>query len=208
MNIEPSTLAWKDAYKLLIGSVLPRPIAFVSTVSKTGQANLAPFSFFTGICVDPFLVCFAPMRKGTDGNKKDTLTNVEETKEFVINIVGEKIASQMNDCAVEYPPETDEFEQVQLTKAPSQIVLPPRVAESDVQLECVLREVLHFGDQPGAGSLVIGQVVMVHVRDELYNDGKIDTELLQPIGRLAGQSYTRAAADTFVLERRTTVNKP
>lgn len=202
MKVEPSTLAWKDSYKLLIGSILPRPIAFVSTLSKDGKANLAPFSFFTGICSDPFLVCFAPMRRGTDGEKKDTLINIEETKEFVINIVGEKIVNEMNDCAIDYAHDIDEFEQVQLTKVSSEILLPPRVKESDVQLECVLREILHFGDLPGAGSLVIGQVVMVHVQDELYRDGKIDTELLQPIGRLAGQSYTRAAADTFVLERK------
>ncbi|RXT08814.1 flavin reductase family protein [Ammoniphilus sp. CFH 90114] len=208
MIVEPSTLAWKDAYKLLIGSILPRPIAFVSTIDKEGLANLAPFSFFTGICADPFLVCFAPMRRGTDGEKKDTLKNIEATKEFVINIVGEKIVSQMNDCAIDYSSEIDEFEQVKLTKASSQIVLPPRVEESDVQLECVLREILDFGDQPGAGSLVIGQVVAVHIRDELYKDGKIDTEMLQPIGRLAGQSYTRAAADTFVLERKTAAMKP
>lgn len=202
MIIEPSTLEWRDAYKLLIGSVLPRPIAFVSTVNKRGQANLAPFSFFTGICADPFLVCFSPMRRGTDGEKKDTLRNIEETKEFVVNIVGEKIVNQMNDCAVDFPPETDEFEQVGLTKALSRMVIPPRVEESDVQLECVLREILHFGDHPGAGSLVIGQVMMVHIRDDLYREGKIDTEQLQPIGRLAGQSYTRAASDTFILERK------
>ncbi|WP_134702023.1 flavin reductase family protein [Ammoniphilus sp. YIM 78166] len=202
MKVEPSSLEWKDAYKLLIGSILPRPIAFVSTLSKDGAANLAPFSFFTGICADPFLVCFAPMRKGTDGEKKDTLRNIEETKEFVINIVGEKIVNEMNDCSVDYPPDTDEFEKVKLSKISSDIVLPPRVKESDVQLECVLREVLHFGEHPGSGSLVIGQVVMVHVQDQLYREGRINTEMLQPIGRLAGQSYTRAAADTFVLERR------
>lgn len=202
MNIEPSKLPWNEAYKLMIGSILPRPIAFVSTMNRAGQANLAPFSFFTAISAEPMMICFSPMRRGTDGAPKDTLTNIELTREFVVNIVGEKIVHQMNDCAIEYPSDIDEFEAVGLTKADSQIVKPPRVAESDVQLECVLHDVLHFGDKPGAGSLVIGQVVNIHVKDDLYFDGKIDTEKLQPIGRLAGQVYTKAVADTFVLERK------
>ncbi|MED0674536.1 flavin reductase family protein [Aneurinibacillus thermoaerophilus] len=202
MNIEPSTLRWDEAYKLMTGSILPRPIAFVSTVNETGQANLAPFSFFTAICADPMMICFAPMRRGTDGARKDTLNNIEATREFVVNIVGEKIVKQMNDCAVEYSPDVDEFEEVGLTKASSRIVKPPRVAESDVQLECVLHDILHFGDKPGGGSLVIGQVVTIHIKDELYFDGKINTEKLNPVGRLAGPVYTRAVSDTFVLERK------
>jgi flavin reductase (DIM6/NTAB) family NADH-FMN oxidoreductase RutF len=201
VEIEPGRLAWKEAYKLLIGSVLPRPIAFVSTIDQNGRANLAPFSFFTGICADPMMVCFAPMRKG-DGGKKDTLANIEETREFVINVVGEKIVLQMNECAVEFEPDVDEFEIAGLTKESSALVRPPRVKESDVHLECVLHEILHFGEGPGAGSLVIGKVVLVHVNDELYIDGKIDTNKLQPIGRMAGSQYTRAITDTFVLERK------
>ncbi|WP_028401026.1 flavin reductase family protein [Ectobacillus panaciterrae] len=202
MKIKPDALPWSEAYKLMTGAIQPRPIAFVSTINKEGQANLAPFSFFTAICADPMMICFSPMRRGTDGARKDTLNNIEATREFVVNIVGEKIVDQMNDCAVEFSSEVDEFEEVGLTKAESGIVKPPRVQESDVQLECVLHEVLHFGDQPGAGSLVIGQVVNIHVKDELYYDGKIDTEKLQPIGRLAGPLYTRAVADTFILERK------
>lgn len=204
MKVEPNSLVWTDAYKLLIGSVLPRPIAFVSTIDEKGNANLAPFSFFTGISANPMMVCFAPLLRGTDGVKKDTLTNIEKTKEFVINIVGEQIVTQMNDSAIEYDSEIDEFEEVGLTKLSSDIVKPPRVKESDVHLECVLHNVLHFGDEPGAGSLVIGQVVLVHVGDELYEEGRINTEKLNPIGRLAGQTYTRAIADTFALERKKT----
>jgi flavin reductase (DIM6/NTAB) family NADH-FMN oxidoreductase RutF len=202
MNIEPHTLPWKDAYKLLIGSVLPRPIAFVSTIDGEGNTNVAPFSFFTGICADPLLVCFAPMVRGSDGEKKDTLRNIEETKEFVINIVGEKVAVQMNDCAVELPASVDEFTFANLTKEASVKVKAPRVKESDVHLECVLHEVLHFGENVGAGSLVIGKVVLVSMRDDLYENGRIDTAKLQPIGRMAGNVYTRANADTFVLERK------
>lgn len=207
MKVEPGTLPWSEAYKLMTGAVQPRPIAFVSTIDEEGRANLAPFSFFTAISADPMMICFSPMRKAGDGGKKDTLSNIEKTREFVVNIVSEKIVHQMNECAIEFGPEVDEFEETGLTKAMSEIVKPPRVQESDVQLECVLHEILHFGDKPGAGSLVIGQVVNIHVKDELYHDGKIDVKKLEPIGRLAGPLYTRAAADTFVLKRKTQVMK-
>ncbi|MDR0267288.1 flavin reductase family protein [Paenibacillus sp.] len=202
MDISPNELHWKDAYKLMIGSILPRPIAFVSTVDPSGTANLAPFSFFTAICADPLMICFAPMRRGTDGRKKDTLVNIEATSEFVVNIVGEQLVEQMNETAPEFDPDVDEFHEVGLTPIPSQLIRPYRVKESGIQMECVLHDILHFGDQPGAGSLVIGKVVRMHINDELYADGKIDMEKLLPIGRMAGQVYTRAASDTFILERK------
>jgi flavin reductase (DIM6/NTAB) family NADH-FMN oxidoreductase RutF len=202
MEIRTDTLQWQDAYKLLSGSVLPRPIAFVSTVNNEGAANVAPFSFFTAICADPMLVCFAPMVRGTDGDKKDTLKNIELTKEFIINIVSNDIVEQMNNAAIEYPYDVDEFEQAGLTKIDGTVVQVPRVKESLVGLECELYELLHFGNHPGAGSLVIGKVVNVHINDELYENGKINTEKLNPIGRLAGHSYTRAITDTFVIERK------
>jgi flavin reductase (DIM6/NTAB) family NADH-FMN oxidoreductase RutF len=202
LKVEPHMLEWQDAYKLLIGSVLPRPIAFVSTIDTMGNANLAPFSFFTGICAEPMMVCFSPMLRGSDGQKKDTLKNIEATREFVINVVGENVVTQMNDTAIEFPSNIDEFDEVNLTKVPSEIVKPPRVKECHVHLECTLHQIVEFGDQPGAGSLIIGQVIMVHVNDDLYYDGKIDTNKLKPIGRLAGTSYTRAIADTFSLVRK------
>ncbi|BCB02328.1 flavin reductase family protein [Bacillus sp. KH172YL63] len=202
MDIRPDTLEWQAAYKLMIGSILPRPIAFVSTLDEKGEANLAPYSFFTAICADPMLVCFSPMRRGKDGSKKDTLLNIEKTKEFVINIVSEGFVEEMNDCAVEFAPDIDEFEQVGLTKRQSVTVKPPGVTESKVQLECVLHDVLHFGDHPGAGSLVIGKVECVRVEDELFYDGKIDSEKLKPVGRLAGQMYTKPLSDSFELIRK------
>lgn len=203
MEIKPETLEWKDAYKLLVGSVLPRPIAFVTSISEDGVVNAAPFSFFTVISADPMLVCFSPMRRGTDGAKKDTLTNIEATKEFVINIVSEEMAVQMNDCAIEYPPDVDELDASGLTKEESVSVRPPRVKESMVHLECELHQSLDFGDHPGAGSLVIGKVKHVQVNDELYDQGRILTEKLNPIGRMAGQTYTKPMADTFELVRKT-----
>jgi flavin reductase (DIM6/NTAB) family NADH-FMN oxidoreductase RutF len=202
MDIKPHTLPWQDAYKLMIGSILPRPIAFVSSLDEEGRANLAPYSFFTAISAEPMLVCFSPMRKGKDGSKKDTLTNIEKTNEFVINIVSEEFVEEMNNCAIEYDRGVDEFEQVGLTKKKSITVKPPGVEESKVHLECTLHQVLHFGDQPGAGSLVIGKVECVRIDDELYYDGKIDSDKLKPVGRLAGQSYTKPLSNSFEMIRK------
>lgn len=203
MEIKTDSLEWKDAYKLLQGSVLPRPIAFVSSQDENGTANLAPFSFFTVISANPMMVCFSPMRRGTDGAKKDTLNNIEATKQFVINIVSEDFVQQMNDCATEFPSDVDEFEASGLTKTESAVVKPPRVRESRVHLECELDQVLHFGqDEAGAGSLVIGKVVHVHVDDDLYENGRINSEKLNPVGRLAGATYTLPLARTFELQRK------
>ncbi|WP_108669906.1 flavin reductase family protein [Peribacillus acanthi] len=203
MDVQPDTLAWRDAYKLMVGSILPRPIAFVSSIDEQGVSNLAPFSFFTAISADPMLVCFSPMRRGTDGAKKDTLVNIEKTKEFVINIVSEEIAEQMNECATEFDADVDEFEQAGLTKEKSASVTPYRVKESKVHLECELHQVLHFGEHAGSGSLVIGRVKHVHVDDDLFDGGRIDSIGLNPIGRLAGQTYTKPMTDTFEITRKT-----
>jgi flavin reductase (DIM6/NTAB) family NADH-FMN oxidoreductase RutF len=203
MEISPKTLEWREAYKLLVGSILPRPIAFVSTLDGNGIANAAPFSFFTAICADPMLICFSPMRRGADGAKKDTLINIESTGQFVINIVSFDMAEQMNDCSIEYSPDIDEMAEVGLTKEPGIKVKVPRIKESHVHLECELEQVLHFGDQPGAGSLVIGKVVHVHVNDELFNKGRIDTAKLNPVGRMAGNIFTDPSAKTFEMKRKT-----
>ncbi|KQL19365.1 flavin reductase family protein [Cytobacillus solani] len=203
MEITPGNLEWKDAYKLLVGSILPRPIAFVTTINEMGIVNAAPFSFFTAICADPMLICFSPMRRGTDGKKKDTLANIEETREFVINIVSEDWTEKMNICATEFPAEMDELDISGLWKESSQMVKPPRVKESKIHLECSLYQVLHFGEHPGAGSLVIGKVEHVHVAEELYEKGRINTDKLKPVGRMAGQMYTKPLGDVFELVRKT-----
>ncbi|MFO1444948.1 flavin reductase family protein [Bacillus sp. Bva_UNVM-123] len=202
MEINPENLAWKESYKLLVGAILPRPIAFVTTINNNGIINAAPFSFFTAICADPLLICFSPMRRGTDHHKKDTLSNIEATKEFVINVVSEDIVEQMNHCAADFPAEIDELEVSGLNKAESKTVKVPRIKESKVHLECKLEQILHFGEHAGAGSLVIGKVVHVQVADELYENGKINTLKLKPVGRLAGQMYTKPIADTFELVRK------
>ncbi len=200
LNPEGQTLT--ENYKLLTGAIVPRPIAFVSTVSANGVLNLAPFSFFTGITSQPPTVCFAPGRYADTGGKKDTLQNIEATKEFVVNIVTESIAHEMNVTATEFPEEVDEFEVTGLTPAESRVVKPPRVLESPINFECKLEQIVQVGPEgPGGGALVIGRVVLFHVQDDLIDARKrIDHARLQPVGRLAGMSYTKLG-EQFALVR-------
>ncbi len=191
MIIDPQKQKRKDIYKLMIGSIVPRPIALVSTISSTGIRNLAPFSFFTGITSKPPTICFAPDRRPADGKKKDTLVNIEATGEFVVNVVTEAIVVQMNEAATDYPPEFDEFEMSGLTADPSLIVAPPRVKESPINMECKVDRIIEIGpNDSGGAALVIGEIVMFHVADGLIDNGRIDTTALNPIGRLAGSEYT------------------
>ena len=202
MIIDPKKQTFKENYKLMTGSILPRPIAFVSTISLDGIYNLAPFSFFTGITSDPPTVCFSPARRGTDGDEKDTLKNIKATGEFVINIVNENIVEQMNETATEFPPEVDEFEASGLTAVPAKIVKPPLVKESPISFECKKLQILEIGKaQAGGGFLVIGEIVMFHVKDELLENGRINTALLSPVGRLAGAEYTKLG-ERFTLQRK------
>src|SRR4051794_36173695 len=135
MIIDPSTENPQNIYKLMIGTIIPRPIAFVSSLSADGIPNLAPFSFFTAISANPPVICFSPMVRPADSSFKDTLRNVEATREFVVNIVSEDFAAQMNVCSAEYPPDIDEFAESGLTPIPSDLVKPARVKESRVQME-------------------------------------------------------------------------
>jgi flavin reductase (DIM6/NTAB) family NADH-FMN oxidoreductase RutF len=200
MIIHPQDHDRRDIYKLMIGAIVPRPIAFVSSVSLEGILNLAPFSFFTGISANPPVVCFCPMIRRSDGARKDTLNNVEATREFVINIVSEEFAEQMNLCSAEFPPEVDEFEQSGLTPIPSKLVRAPRVKESHINLECKLLQVVHVSPRPLGGSIVVGEVLCFHVEDGLIDDYRIDPDKLRPIGRMGGASYTRTT-DRFDLVR-------
>jgi flavin reductase (DIM6/NTAB) family NADH-FMN oxidoreductase RutF len=193
-------LGHQEAYKLLVGSVVPRPIAFVSTLSAEGVGNLAPFSFFNVVCANPPTICFSTMRKGPDAVKKDSLANIEATGEFVVNVVDEDFIGPMNTCAAEFEPDESEWDACGLTAVPSEVVAPPRVGESPVQMECRLKQVIEMGDQPGSGTLIIGEVVRMHVRDDLLENGRIVTERWNPIGRMAGATYVRCR-DTFELER-------
>ncbi len=202
MIIDPAKQDLVANYKLLIGSVLPRPIAFVSSVGADGTANLAPFSFFTAAAPKPPTVCFAPLRRFSDGQEKDTLCNIRATKEFVVNIVTGQNVELVNEAAAEFAPEIDEFEAVGFTPGVSEIVKPPRVLESPISFECKLTQIVPLGAaEAGGGALVIGEVVCFHVADHLLKDGRIDTEALDPIGRLAGAEFTTLGR-RFSLERK------
>jgi flavin reductase (DIM6/NTAB) family NADH-FMN oxidoreductase RutF len=203
-TLNPSEQSPQDTYKLLVGSVVPRPIAFVSSMDEHGVRNLAPFSFFTVASANPPIVCFCPMMRGAAKNNlpptKDTLRNIIATREFVLNIVSEEFAAKMNACSAEVPPEVDEFELSGLTPLKSELVRPPRVAESHVQMECRLEQIVHVSTEPLGGSLVLGEVLRFHIRESLLDNFKIDPDQLQAIGRMAGASYVRTK-DRFEMER-------
>lgn len=199
MIVDPAVADPRDIAKLLVGVVVPRPIAFVSTLSALGVLNLAPFSYFTVASANPPVICFAPIVR-RDGTKKDTLLNIEATGEFVVNVVSEDFAAQMNVCSGEYAPEVDEFAVSGLTPVPSEMVKPPRVKESRVSMECRLVQVVHVSDKPGGGSLVLGEVVRFHLNDAIVSNYSIDPDELRPIGRMGGPAYVRTT-DRFDMER-------
>ena len=199
MTINPQDTDPRNIYQLMIGAIVPRPIAFVSTISAAGVPNLAPFSFFTAVSANPPVVCFCPMVRG-NGTTKDTLNNIRETKEFVVNVVPEAIAQQMNLCSGEYPPNVDEFVVSGLTTVPSEAVRPPRVMESPVQMECRLVQIVEISNKPLGGSMVFGEIVRMHLADGIVDGYKIDPDRLNAIGRMGGPTYTRTH-DRFDLQR-------
>ena len=196
MIVTPSNLSHSELYGILLNSVAPRPIAWVSTISLSGEPNLAPFSFFNCVCVDPPLLAFAPglrqpKAKAGRGEPKDTLRNIRETKEFVVNVVTYELAEAMNLTSGEYDPSVNEFELAKVTPQASTIVRPPRVAESPVSFECKLHQILDFSPAPTSSSLVIGAIVSIHISDAHLKDGKLDRNSLDMIGRMGGIQYTR-----------------
>lgn len=184
MIIDPLNMTAKQNYKLLIGSVVPRPIAWVSTLSSEGVANLAPFSFFTVVSRNPPMLAFS-VGEGVEeraGTVKDTLQNIRDNQEFVINIVTAPLANKMVKSGEHVPSEVDEFEYAGLTATESLAVSVPRLLEAPINMECKLHDIIQLGDD----HLVIGRLVKFHVKDELYQHGRINLEKLAPIGRLAG----------------------
>jgi flavin reductase (DIM6/NTAB) family NADH-FMN oxidoreductase RutF len=201
IRFDPGENAPGDIYRLMVGSIVPRPIAFVSSLDAAGVRNLAPFSFFMGVGSNPpCLAVSTVLRAPEAGGRKDTLNNIERTREFVVNIVSEDIAEAMNRTAAEVPPEVDEFALAGLTPLPGERVGAPRVAESPVQMECRLIEIIPTGSQPGAGILVLGEILLLHVRADLVEGFRIDPDRLRAVGRMGGMSYARTR-DRFDLER-------
>lgn len=190
MQLDPESLAVRDRYLLMIATILPRPIAWVSTISPNGVPNLAPFSFFTGICANPMTVCFAPVND-RNGKKKDTLINIELTKQFTVNIVNEQNAEKMNQTSAPYAYGVNEFEKCGITAIPSALVKPPRVKESPVSYECELNQIVRIGEGALAGNLVIGRVVVFHCADDVFNNGKIKHQAINAIGRMEGSWYSK-----------------
>lgn len=194
-TFNPAECQQRQIYKLMTGIIVPRPIALVSTVDGDGNRNLAPFSFFAGVGSAPPTVLFCPAlrvdRAGRAGLRKDTLHNVEQTREFVINVVNEAISEQANASSSEVGPDVDEFELSALTPVKSEIVRPPRVAESPAQMECRLMQVIYTGDEPASGVVVLGEVVRFHVREDLVDDFRVDPAGLDAVGRMAGNAWVR-----------------
>ncbi len=201
MEINPADLSHPQVYKLMVGAIVPRPIAWVSTLNESGARNLAPFSFFSAVCPLPPTISVNTMVRGLDGAEKDTLRNIRATGEFVVNIVTETTLAAMNISSTEFQADVDEFVAANLTPAPSVAVKPPRVLESPIQFECKLNQIVTLSAEPGGGSLILGTVVHIHVDDSvLLENYKIDIHALHAVGRLAGADYVRVS-DIFALER-------
>jgi flavin reductase (DIM6/NTAB) family NADH-FMN oxidoreductase RutF len=200
LAFDPANHSTNDIYKLMVGSIVPRPIALVSSVDEGGVRNLAPFSYFTACSSNPPVVVFCPILRPVPPMSKDTLRNVMATREFVVNIVSEEFAERMNATSAQVLPEVDEFLLSGLTPIASELIQPARVAESHIHMECRLLQVVQVGDKPGGGSLVLGEVLRFHVRQDMVDDFRIDPDKLHAIGRMAGSTYVRTG-DRFDLQR-------
>lgn len=201
MIIDPAIAPRVDVYATMIRCIAPRPIAWVSTISREGVYNLAPFSFFTGVSSNPPAICFVTSRQD-DGTKKGTLLNIEATGHFVVNFVPEELAEVMNITATEYPHGISEFEKAGLTPERSERVGAPRLKESPIHFECELLESMHVGvEDVGGGTIVVGRIVLIHVDESILTNGKVDYELYHPIGRLGGMEYARTR-DRFTMVRK------
>jgi flavin reductase (DIM6/NTAB) family NADH-FMN oxidoreductase RutF len=201
MNVRPEQIPYRDFYRILLSSVAPRPIAWISTL-RNGHLNLAPFSFFNAVSAKPPLLGFSPALRLVDGHSapKDTLRNIRETGEFVVNVVTFAVADAMNLSSGDYDSSVDEFALAKLTTRPSQVVRPPQVAESPVSFECKLNRIIDFGTEPPSGSLVIGEIVCVHLEESVLKEDRLDPDSLDLIGRMGGLQYSRTT-ERFDLKR-------
>ena len=199
MLIDPAAESASFVYSTMIRAITPRPIAWVSTISPTGVTNLAPFSYFNGICSSPAALMFSPVNR-PDGSPKDTLVNIRDNGEFVVNVVPFSIAQPMFETAGEFQYETSEFSEVGLTPAPSKKVQPPGVQESPIQFECEVIQIVPVGEGPLAANVIIGKIVLMNIADNILDkDQKIDQAKLDTIGRMGGRSYSRTT-DQFELK--------
>lgn len=191
MYLDTREISSRDAYRMLIGSVVPRPIGWVSTVSADDVGNLAPFSFFMAATGNPPTVVLSTSYR--DGQPKDTLANVKQIPEFVLNVVSESVAEAMNATSEEFPADVDELVAAGLTPVPSSRVRPVRVAEAPINMECKVVQLVPVGDPSSGATLIIGEVLAWHIRDEIFDAERmrIKMDQLRAVGRMAGDGYTR-----------------
>lgn len=208
-TFDPTASGMMDIYKLMAGLVVPRPVALVSTVDKDGVANVAPFSFFNAVGSNPPTLLFCPMLRPQaehrSDNRADTLRNIEQTGEFVVNVVSNALAEAVGRTAADVHSAVDEFVLAGLTPAPSELVRAPRVAESPAAFECKLLQIIFTGTEPGAGVIVLGQILRIHVAEEIIDpetgeNFHIDLDKLDAVGLMAGSTWARTR-DRFVLSR-------
>lgn len=200
MRVNFAELKPRDAYAWMISTILPRPIAWVSTLSESGRTNLAPFSFFQGVTSNPPTLMFVPVNT-RDGTKKDTVRNIEQVPEFVVNLVSFALAEQMNATSASLPYGESEFERFNVRAAPSDRVRPPRVADAPVAFECTLDRFVSIGEGPLAANVVFGRIQLAHVQDGVLGaDGSVDPAKLDLIGRLGGEGFARTT-ERFELKR-------
>ncbi len=202
MELKPEEISIREMYGHMVRMISPRPIAWVSTTSPKGIHNLAPYSFFNGVSANPPSVCFSPVNT-RDGNKKDTVINIEYNRQFVVNVVPDRLAVAMNQTSFEYDHDESEFTATGLTPVDSVRVIPPRLGESPIQMECELIQIVNIGDGPLAPHLIIGKILIVHVDDRILDErGQISSEKLDLVGRMGGSEYSRTR-DRFDLPRPT-----
>lgn len=202
LSFLPKDLETPKLHSYLLSAVAPRPIAFASTVDKDGRPNLSPFSFFNVFSANPPILIFSPARRVRGNTTKHTLENVEVTNEVVINVVNYDIVQQMSLSSTEYPEGVNEFEKAGLTMLKSDVVKPFRVAESPIQMECKVNEVVKLGTEGGAGNLVICEVVKMHINDEVLDEnGAIDQVKLDLVSRAGGSFYSRAKTGFFEIPK-------
>lgn len=197
ISVDPKEASIKEVHQLLLGGVAPRPIALVSTISKDGLNNLAPFSFFNAFGANPPIVAFSPSHRGHDGTSKDTLNNLQEIKQCVIQAVTHAMVEQVNLSSTEYEPEIDEFIKSGFTPIASDLVKPMRVKESPFHMECNVQQVIPLGGKNASGNLVICEVIRFHVNPNIIKNGIIEPDLIDLVARNSSNYYTRASGNAI-----------
>ena len=201
-HIEPKDVEVREVFSYLLGGVVPRPIALVSTLSANGIRNLSPFSFFNAFGANPPMVAFAPSRRGRDGTNKDTYHNLIATKECVVQMVSYDMVEQVSLASTEYDVSIDEFTKSGLTPVASDIVKPPRVAESLFQMECKMKQMIELGNGPSSGNLAICEVVKFHIAEKICDGDRIDPQKIDLVARMGADFYCRASGEAvFEVEK-------